>query len=280
MLRALSLVISLEIAAPEPSEPAPEPAELTLDDAKLMVARDLHVRGEQAFRAGDYPGAIEAWSQVLILMPDKQADLRIPLAHAHRQAYDSDQDIGHLRAARRLFGEHLDSLVADDPVRGDIEAEIAQIDVELAARAASEAQAQAARDEAIRQDQIRRDQAALAVAEARHQHNLQKVYFGVGGSLTGVGIVLLGVMTGSLVTGNRLEREGRAMATKVGVPDGYYAQQLAKGQAQNRIAVASAVVGGMLTAAGITLFGIAAARRKQIRAHANIVMFEGGQLRF
>lgn len=283
MLRSiLPLVLSLAPApGSAPAEPAGEvAAEPTLEDAQLMVARDLHIRGEHSFRAGDYLEAIEAWTQVLVLMPDKQAELRVPLAHAHRRAYLADQDVEHLRAAQQLFTEQLASLAPQDAARSDIETELAEIEVEQAARAAAEAQAQAARDEAIRQEQIRLNQQELAEAEARRWRNQQKVYDGVGASSATLGLGLLGWMTAALVTGARLEREGHDMATMVGVPDAYYAQQLAKGEAQNRIALATGIVGGLLTSAGVTLLSVARARRARAKPVVVVPTFAGIELRF
>jgi hypothetical protein len=264
MLRCIfPLVLSF---APAPESAPPEPVQPTLEDAQLMVARDLHIRGERSFRAGDYRGAIEAWTQVLVLLPDKQADLRVPLAYAHRGAYLADEDVEHLHAAQRLFSEQLASLAPQDAARSDIETELAEIEAELAARAAAEAQAQAARDDAIRQEQIRLNQQLLAESEARRQRKLQTIYYGVGGSSVGVGLGLLGWMTAALVVGAKLEREGHDIATMVGVPDDEYAQQLAKGAAQNRIALATGIVGGLLTSAGVTLLSVTLARRERDRA--------------
>lgn len=236
----------------------------SLDDARLMTARDLHVRGEESFRKGDYLGAVEAWTQVLVLMPDKEADLRVQLAHAHRSAYAVDGDEDHLRSARSLFMAQLESLESGDTARKDVEAEIAGIDATLADIEEAKARAQAKRDEAIRQEQIRRNDEALAAAEAEHQRNIQKIYYGVGGSLGGLGIGSLAAMTAFLSAGIRTDREGRDTASMSNVSAGRYQELLAEGEAYNRAAVATGVVGGVLTISGTSLLIVAALRRKHV----------------
>lgn len=266
---ALSLVglsTTVRAAPPDesPEQDVPSEPTISLEEARLMIARDLHVRGEQCFGEGDYRGAIEAWTQVLVLMPDKQADLRVPLAHAHRRAYAADEELEHLHAARALFTEQLAGLEVEDATRADIEAELAEIEAELAALDEAKAQAQAQREEAIRQEQIRLDQRALAEAEVEHQRAIQKVYYGVGGSLVGLGIGSLAAMTGFLVGGAKLDREGSATANMIGVQEGYYEELLLEGQVYNRTALATGIVGGVLTLTGGALLTLAAVRHKRV----------------
>jgi hypothetical protein len=255
-------------AAP-PGKKSPEPEVVceptpTLEDAKLMTARDLHIRGEQSFEKGDYLGAVEAWEQVLVLMPDKRADLRVPLAHAHRRAYAVDDDTSHLTSAHTLFGDQLAALAPDDAAREDLEAEIADIEATFAAIAEAEKTAQAEREEAIRQEQIRINEQVLAAATAKHQRNVQKIYYGVGGSLAGIGLSCFIDMGVYLAAGAKLDREGQAAAGSTGVSDGYYEQLLDRGQAKNRAAIGTGVAGGVLVLAGASLLIVAAVRHKRV----------------
>ena len=247
-----------------------------------MVARDLARKGEASFRAGDYGGAIEAWTQVQVLMPDEVGDLHVELAHAHRHAYVADEDVQHLHRAKELLTERLEGLEPDDTSRADLEAELDEIDAELAAVAEAEANARAEREEAIRQEQIRLNQQALAAAEAKHWRNTQKIYLGVGGAIVGVGVGSLAAMTAFLVGGAKLEREGQMTAGTVGVADGYYAELLAKGEAQNRAAVASGVIGGALMLTGGALLIVAAVRHHRAQSSDVALRFgpNGIALRF
>ncbi|MEM9461306.1 MAG: hypothetical protein AAGF11_44490 [Myxococcota bacterium] len=260
-------------AAPAPADEVSTESELpdaecdatpSLDEAKLMTARDLYARGEESFKRGDYLGTVEAWEQVLVLMPDNEATLRVQLAHAHRGAYRDDDDIDHLRSARALFNDQLSSLSADDAAREDLEAEIAEIDATFAALEAARAKAQAERDEAIRQEQILRNQQALAAAEAEHQRNIQKIYYGVGGSLTGLGLGSLAAMTALLVRGAQTDRQGQETASMTDLAEGRYRDLLAEGERYNRAAVATGIVGGVLTLSGASLLVVAAIRHKRV----------------
>jgi hypothetical protein len=196
-------------------------------------------------------------------MQEKEADLRVQLAHAQRGAYGVDGDPQHLQDAHALFGAQLNSLPPDDPARADIEAELVEIEAELDALAEAEAKAQAEREEAIRQEQIRLNQQLLAEAEAKHQRDVQKVYFGAGGSLAGIGVGSLAAMTAFLVTGARLDREGQATSNSTGVTEGYYRDQLTHGISQNRAAWVTGIVGGVLTATGGSLLIVAGVRQKR-----------------
>jgi len=257
----------------------------TLDEARLITGRDFYARANALYDEKDYLGASTAWEQVLLLMPDKEADLRVPLAHAYRFAYQDDKDPDHLRKARDLFRAQLDGLASDDAIRADIESEISKVDAELEALARAEAEAQAQREEAIRQEQISLNKQALVEAESKHQHKLQKIYFGVGGSVTGAGVGSLAAMTSFLVSSARLESEGQTTSQSTGVPDGYYSDQLTRGVSQNRAAWATGIVGGVLTAAGGSLLIVAGVRQKRVigrrRSKVAITPALGGlQLRF
>ncbi len=278
-------------AAPASSNKAQAPvceATPTLDEARLITGRDLYARANDHFEAKDYLAAVKAWEQVLQLMPGKEAELRVPLAHAHRGAFLAEGDVQHLHSARRLFQAQLEGLAPDSVERADIETELVDIEAKLAALAKEERQAQEARDEQIRQKEIQRGQELLAKVEAqrqaelqKHQAAIRKIYYGVGGSLTGLGLGSLAAMTATLVGGARLDREGRTMAGSTGVADGEYQALLARGAAQNRAAMATGVVGGVLLAVGGSLLVVAVVRHKRVNKRVAVFPTLGGvQLRF
>lgn len=252
-------------AAPVAPEPGPACAEPTLDDARLMTGRDLSIRAQQSYDARDYVAAIRAWEQALLLMPDQEPELRVLRAHAYLGAYRSDKDERHLHAARKLFEDQADSLKAGSQARAELATEVAGIDAELAELAAARKQA-----EEQREAQIRRE--AQAELELRRQGELRKqravirkIYLGVGGSLMSFGVGSLAGMTAFLVNGARLDREGRELAATANVMDGEYQTLLVRGQSQNRAAIATGVIGGVLTAVGISLLIVGAVRYKPLK---------------
>lgn len=279
-LLALALVAvpgATALAAPpaEPTETENETetetceATPTLDEARLIAGRDVLARGEERFDEGDYLGAIEMWEQVMILLPAQRASVRVLLGHAHRSAYNTDADADHLQSAYTLFLDQLASLDADDEkTRQDLEAEIADIEAELAAIAEAEEQARAAREEEIRQEQILLSQIEIAEAEAEHQRDIQKIYYGVGGSLAGLGLGSLGAMAAFLARGAKLERQGRGVADTTDVSTSQYADLLLEGKAANRGAIITGIVGGVFTVAGTSLLIVAATRHQRLQTPA------------
>lgn len=239
--------------------------EPTLADARLMTGRDFYARAKALYDQQDYLGAAKAWEQVILLMPDKEADLRVQLAHAYHSAYAIDNNPEHLRKSKQLFEAQLAQLPAGDSRRPELESVLANVQTKLDELEKAEAEAQARREEQIRQEQIRLNQQALAEAEAKHQRKIQKIYYGVGGSMTGTGVATLAAMTVFMVRGNQLDSAGLAESMKMDVAEGYYAEQLAKGINQNRAAWATGIVGGALTAAGASLLIVAGVREKKLK---------------
>lgn len=267
-------------------EAGSEDAELgpTLEDARLMVGRDLYARGNDHFANLDYAAAIEAWEQMLLLMPEQRAALRAPLAHAHHQAYGIDHDPGHLEIARDLFADQLASSSPDDAARKDLEAVIDAIDAERLVLEEAKAKAKAEREERIRRREALIREQALAQAEASHHRNVRKIYFGVGGSLASLGAGTLVATTVFLSLGARAEREGEATARMTGVAEARYRELLAEGSARNRAAVVTGVIGGVLVLAGGSLLTMATVRHTRvIRRLERLAMAPtagGVQLRF
>lgn len=240
-------------------------AEPTLDEARLMTGRDLWSQAKERYEAKDYVAAVTAWEQVLLLMPAKAAELRVPLAHAHLAAYETENDAEHLREARRLLETQLASLGPDSAERSEITAELADTEAKLEELARAERQAQERRDEQIRREAQAKLEAQRQAEVARNRATIRKIYNGVGGSLVGLGAGSLAAMSAFLVNGERLDQAGQTMATMAGVDDGAYQALLVRGEIQNKAAVATGVVGGLLTTLGVTLLAVAAARYKPER---------------
>lgn len=270
---AVSLVLPVgawSAPAPEPVSPDVEDqgqeqpdcdTSVSLDEANLVTARHLALRAEALFNEGDYLGAIKAWDQVLVLMPDQEAALRVQRAHAYQGAFEIDGDDKHLRSARALFAEQLAGLAVDDPVRGELEAVVGELDVMITEIDDARARWKEAEEEAEREERLRRDRELLAESKARNYRTIQKVYYGVGGPFAGLGVGSLTAMGVFLARGAQTEREGQQTADMIGVPDGRYQELLAQGRVQNRAAVATGVVGGVFALTGVSLLTTALVRR-------------------
>lgn len=240
-----------------------------LAEARLTVGRDMFKQGQEAWEAGDYQGAIDSWEQVLTLMPEQRATIRVNLAHAHVEAYAADQVLRHLQQAQSLFSEHLQSLDADDPSRGEIEAQLDAIEAEFDAIATAEAEAQAKLEEDIRAEEARAREQALAEAELDHQRSVNKIYFGLGGSLAAAGVGTLAGMAYFMVQGANATQEGFDRAQRqgkgsMGSQESDYEALIARGQALDRGAVITGVVGGLLVAGGTALLVVAGVRNKKL----------------
>ena len=233
-----------------------------------MTARDLHARGEESFRRGDYLGAVEALEQVLLLMPDKEADLRVQLAHAHRTAYAIDHDPEHLHKAHAFFTDQLSSLGPDDPTREDLEALLKEIEAEFTVFEEAEARARLEREKAIRENQILRSQQERAEAESKRKRRIRELYpyYGVGGSLVVVGVGSLTVMTVFLARGAKTDRMGRETAGMLHVSKARYQDLLREGEIHNRRAMIAGITGGAVVLSGASLLVVAAIRHKRVLA--------------
>ena len=266
LLVVVPLLVCLEAQASPPpgdAEP-PQTEEERLEEARLITGRDLYLRGNERFDAGDCQGAVDAWQQVVVLMPDKQGELRVSLAHAHRCAYEEDLEPTHLSEAQSLFRAALDELGADEAGRSDIEQELAEIEAEQERLALEAARAEAAEDEAKLEKQRLEFEAKLAALELDKQKRIQTGYYAGGGVLVALGAGGLAAMSAFLVRGAQLEQEGFDIAGMSNVADGIYAEQLQRGQRMNLGALVSGIAGGAFVAAGGALLVVARLRHQRV----------------
>jgi hypothetical protein len=217
----------------------------------------------------------------MALLPEaRRGALRVPLAHAHRRAYESDHEVAHLRTAHRLFTEQLEALDPSAEGAGaDIEAELVSINAELEVIAEREAQAAAAEEERV----LAAEQAVRDL-EVQHALNIKKIHVIVGGSLLGAGLGTLAVTVGFLISGQNIQKHGELAASTPNDPPAPspYADLLAQGRARNEAAIATGVIGGALAIAGVTVW-LVGTRRYQ-REHSTRAQlrpsFQGLELRF
>jgi hypothetical protein len=266
---ALALAISL---APRPAQAGP--AE---DDASFEQARTLHRRAQAKYETFDYLGAIQLWTEAYdqIAGHPRAATVRAAivynLASARQKQFEIDHDRNHLELARRLLESYRDAL----PEAGDDEAV-----------AAEHSRVQAKLDELsalLEPDGGTGGAAPAATAPADAGAAAVPVRSGraaiIGGAVsTGLGVALLGGMGAGLAIGRGAQRDGeepdRAAADLAGLTR--------KGEAANRAAIATGVLGGLAVAAGVTLLALGFKARARARngGHARALQWAGGAWHF
>ncbi|MCY1059958.1 hypothetical protein [Nannocystis sp. SCPEA4] len=242
----------------------------------------LAQEAQTRFETADFAGAIELWTQAYAAMPDEPAYdkrrnvLAYQIAQACVEAYELDPQLVYLRKAERLFDNYLKTISAKDKVttakvQGTLdelrekirvaeerEAAEKQAAAEAAERASPEGDEPAAQEADPADTEDRR---AAAEREAKKSRGLTIA----GGTLTGAGAIVLGVMAYGLSQGARADRDGEA-AKADGVTDpAVYRDLLDQGMAANRLAIATAVAGGILVVTGIGLLGAGAAGQQRAR---------------
>ncbi|MDC0675936.1 hypothetical protein [Nannocystis radixulma] len=242
----------------------------------------LAQEAQTRFETADFAGAIELWTQAYAAMPDEPAYdkrrnvLAYQIAQACVEAYELDPQLVYLRKAERLFDNYLKTISAKDKVttakvQGTLDELREKIRVaeereaaekQAAAEAAERAGPEGDEPAAPKADEAEaEDRRAAAEREAKKSRRLTIA----GGALTGAGAIVLGVMAYGLAQGARADRDGEA-AKADGVTDpAVYRDLLDQGMAANRLAIATAVAGGILVVTGIGLLGAGAAGQQRAR---------------
>jgi len=238
-----------------PPETEPEVAELSPDE-RLARAKELYDRGRGKFETFDYVGAIELWTQAYTELPETEgfahirAKLMFNIAAARLSAFEIDDNIAHLRQARRLMDLYVDSLGETD----DEEAADARAWQEKIAARLAEAEAERAKQQ--RSAKPRRNAPARTVATGPDAATVRtnRALTIAGAVSLSVGVAALGAMGGALAWGARLEARGRdRVDDDPGVPADDLSGVVGQGTTANRLAIGMGVVGGVLTAAGVGL---------------------------
>ncbi|MBX7082323.1 MAG: hypothetical protein K1X88_24155 [Nannocystaceae bacterium] len=264
---ALSLAISL---SPRPAQAGP--AE---DDASFEQARTLHRRAQAKYETFDYLGAIQLWTEAYdqIAGHPRAATVRAAivynLASARQKQFEIDHDRNHLELARRLLESYRDAL----PEPGDDEA-----------LQAEHTRVQAKLDELsalLEQDTptttAAPDTTTPADAGGSSAHAGRGVIIG-GAVSTGLGVALLGGMGAGLAIGGAAQRDGDDPGRAAAELDAL----TRKGEAANRLAIATGVLGGLAVAAGVTLLALGFKARARARkgGHARALQWAGGAWHF
>jgi hypothetical protein len=275
----LAAALAVAPAIPEARAAAPAKGSEELNARISALAQEAQTR----FETADYAGAIELWTQAYAALPNEPAYdkrrnvLAYQIAQACVEAYTLDPQLVYLRKAERLFDNYLKTISAKDKtttakVQGTLDelrekirvAEEREAEKQSAAEAGESGGGDAeARLAAEKASQARDAEARRAAAEREAKRSRRLTI--AGGALTGVGAIALGVMAYGLARGARVDRDGEA-AKADGVTDpAVYRDLLAQGTAANTLAIATAVVGGVLVVTGIGLLGAGAAGQQRAR---------------
>jgi len=250
----------------------------------------LAQEAQTRFETADFAGAIELWTQAYAAMPNEPAYekrrnvLAYQIAQACVEAYALDPQLVYLRKAERLFDNYLKTISAKDKVttakvqgtldelrekirdaeeREAAEKQAAAESGERSGGSDAEAELAAQKESSAREGEARRE---AAEREAKRSRRLTIA----GGAVTGVGAIVLGVMAYGLAQGAKVDREGAAAkADGVTDPD-VYRDLLGDGMAANRLAIATAVAGGVLVVTGIGLIGAGAAGQQRARRELGV----------
>jgi len=275
----LATLLTLALAVPAgPARAAPAPADPLEQVGALVQA------GQTRFDTADFAGAIDLWTQAYAALPDEPAYskrrnvLAYQIARACAEAYTLDpKQIIYLRKAERLFDNYLKTIATrDEGTIAKVEATLRDLREQIrraeadetaaadAARGEDEAAAAAARKQQADQEAAaaRREADTRRRAAERESTRARRLII-AGGAVAGGGAALLGVMAYGLSWGARVDRDGaRAMADGVADPQ-VYRDLRADGFTANRLATATAVLGGTLVILGVGLLagGLAGKRR-------------------
>lgn len=276
----LAAALAVLPAVPEVRAAAPAKAGDELNTKISALAQEAQTR----FETADYAGAIELWTQAYAALPNEPAYdkrrnvLAYQIAQACVEAYELDPQLVYLRKAERLFDNYLQTISAKDKnttakvqgTLGELREKIRVAEEREAADKQAPAETAEGRGEddggallaAQKASEAREAEArANAEREARRARRLTIA----GGALTGAGAIALGVMAYGLARGARVDRDGEA-AKADGVTDpAVYRDLLDQGTAANTLAIATAVVGGVLVVTGIGLIGAGAAGQQRAR---------------
>ena len=280
-LSCFSLAIVLTAAdLPRPVAAAEPPAPTSSQQAEQTFAAGL-----ASYEAGDFTGAITAWTSARAHMAaDPQAldawhVLGLDLAQAHVRAYRVDRDVGHFEPAQQLLDEYVDWVDRPGHTMDDAEREdrpralemLAFIERERAARTMAAAPAPAP------------VVAPVSVAEAppvRIDSAPRQRQLKAGRAMIGTGAVALGIGVGSAVAAGvlatrapRIEREYEALQSEIGNDEPSPAESARldeltlKGKRANVGVIASAACSAVFLAAGIGLLsGGLVVRKRALRA--------------
>lgn len=263
---SVALVLSLTTAlVAVPVDAAPESAPATSEAPDdLAEAQQLYEEGRAAYETFNYDAAINLWTTALARTP-KTAEagsvrnaLVYNLAAAQLKAFALDHDDVRLKRARLLLERYLEEEQrggsADPSDVARVEAQMAEIDVELAKRNAPPPLARTSTAPVV-------DTPPEKPARRRGT-----VMIGVGAAL----LVLSAGLGGGMATGIVISRRSESRLGELDTIDRETERPrvVERGELGNRVAIATGVVAGVALASGIALVVVGKRSRDRERLAA------------
>jgi hypothetical protein len=284
-LSLATILVATSVATPvRAAQPAGTTAPTPVSDAKQSFAAGL-----ARYEAGDYAGAIAAWTSARAQMAtDPQARdawhvLGLDLAQAHVRAYRLDRDLGHFDPAQQLLDAYVEWVDRPGHTMDDAEREdrpralemLAFIERERAARTAATAPTPAPVVEPSK---------PAAPPMPRNDSEGRESRLRASHALIGSGVVALGLGLGSIVAvgvlvprGARTERDFEMLQAEIGNDPPTPEQQAQRdeinrrGIAVNTGVIAAGTCAAVFLAAGIGLLsGGLVVRKRALRAAPSV----------
>lgn len=257
LVLAVPAVAAPAVEQPAPSAPPPAPPA----DDPAARAQAIYAEGQVLFDLADYEGALARWTEAYMLLPRPRQRLKMmfTLAETHMRAYETTRDPSHLRRARLLFAQFLDSVQRLDEGRETLSKDfirastrVEEIDANLAARERA----------AVEERELLK---LIARGTLRVEPSPGvKTMRAAGVTLVTAGGVALALMVTGLVLGARASDE----VGLASLPEDERALLLRRGQRFDRLAIAGGVLAGATLAAGVPLLVVARRRGAREREQA------------
>ena len=289
---ALALTVAVGTLAPRPAhaEPAIPPE-----------VQEHYDRGASELAAGHFASAASEFAAAYEGMPASSKDLRVSLlfelVDTQRQAYgaggairDREHPAAHLCAAETVLTEFIDNAERERKGKGKKSGDVVKA-TEL--RAEVSEQIAAARRETPALDcatvEVPGEEVAEAPAEPapapkpeRAPRKINKPLVIAGGAVTGFGLIMIGLMAGGLVRGNRADADGNALVTANPTRPSDDPELLEidkRGKVGNRMAIAGGVLATLAVGTGVALLVIGLRGRSSSRVAVTPTMnLRGGGL--
>jgi hypothetical protein len=241
--------------------PAPVVEEGMSSAERLERARSLYERGRGKFETFDYIGAIEFWTQAYTELPETdefasiRAKLMFNIAAARLSAFEIDDNIAHLRQAKRLMDLYVDSIGdATDEEAADARAWQEKISARL-----TEAEAERKKNQPATKAPPRAEPGPDPKEVRR-----ARIFTIAGATTLSVGVAALGAMAGGLIWGERLRSDGASRAGEPGTNADDLGDVVDKGKTANAMALGTGIAGGVLIGAGIGLLVYGLVKTKKL----------------
>jgi tetratricopeptide (TPR) repeat protein len=270
LICASSICVGPRVAAAAPAQAEAEQADADADaepaPAQPSQAETLYRKGQAKYETADYAGAIEQWTEAYALVDPTPENAAIKvlllynLAQAHVKAHELDEDPIHLKQALQLlenFKLAVDLLYEDEAARAEeldkVEGKIDELEAKIAALEPEPEPEPEPKPEPPSPSAGPVDQGP--VDGPRPGTPLIAAGAAVGGIGLAFGVVgVVGAVIGARANNvdglDPLDVEARE-------------DQFRRGRTGNALAVAGAILGGVLLPTGVALIAVGVTRNKR-----------------